>query len=99
MYRYEGIYEDVMSPELGKLAGPRFVERARLLGAMMRVVYLLSAAMPGVMPKLKWVKRDDGGLTLTVPREHAALMGERPEARLAQLAKVSGLDLKLSLAD
>ena len=99
MYRYEGIYEDMVSPELRKLAGTRYVERARLLGAMMRVVYLLSAAMPGVMPKLRWVKRGDGGLDLAVPKEQAALMGERPEARLAQLAKVSGLDLKLRLAD
>ena len=99
MFRYEGVYDDEVSPELRKLAGARLVERARLLGAMMRVVYLLSAAMPGVMPSLKWVKRDDGGFTLTVPKRHAALMGERPEARLAQLAKVSGLDLKLAMAD
>ncbi|MBO6539197.1 MAG: exopolyphosphatase [Rhizobiaceae bacterium] len=99
MYRYEGIYEDMVSPELRKLAGTRYVERARLLGAMMRVVYLLSAAMPGVMPKLRWVKRGEKALDLVVPKEQAALMGERPEARLAQLAKVSGLDLKLRLAD
>lgn len=99
MFRYEGVYEDQVSPELAKLAGSGLVERARLLGAMMRVVYLLSAAMPGVMPLLKWVKRDDGGFTLMIPKQHAALMGERPENRLAQLSKVSGLDLKLAVAD
>jgi exopolyphosphatase/guanosine-5'-triphosphate,3'-diphosphate pyrophosphatase len=99
MFRYEGVYDEDVSPELRKLAGTKLLDRARLLGAMMRVVYLLSAAMPGVMPSLKWVKRDDGGFTLTVPKEHAALMGERPEARLAHLSKVSGLDLKMAVVD
>ena len=46
---------------------PRYLERARLLGAMMRVVYLLSASMPGVMPKLRWERRDNGVLALVIP--------------------------------
>ena len=99
MFRYEGVYDDEVSPELRRLAGARLVDRARLLGAMMRVVYLLTAAMPGVMPSLKWVRRGDGGFSLAVPGRYAALMGERPEARMAQLAKVSGLDLKLVVAE
>lgn len=99
MFRYEGIYDEQVSPELRKLAGARWLERARLLGAMMRVVYLLTAAMPGVMPELKWVKREDGGLNLVVPKKFTDLAGERPVARLAHLAKVSGLDLKLVVAD
>jgi exopolyphosphatase / guanosine-5'-triphosphate,3'-diphosphate pyrophosphatase len=65
----------------------------------MRVVYLLTAAMPGVMPSLKWTRRDDGGFTLNVPKVHAALTGERPTSRMAQLAKVSGFDLKLAVGD
>ncbi|MBO6719363.1 MAG: exopolyphosphatase [Rhizobiaceae bacterium] len=97
MFRHEGVYDDMVSPELRTLAGTHLVERARLVGAMMRVVYLLTAAMPGVMPGLKWARRDDGGLTLSVPKQHSALMGERPTGRMAQLAKVSGLDLKLEV--
>jgi exopolyphosphatase/guanosine-5'-triphosphate,3'-diphosphate pyrophosphatase len=99
MFRHEGVYEDMVSPELRALAGTRLVERARLLGAMMRVVYLLSAAMPGVIPGLKWARGTDGSLTLTVPKQHASLMGERPTGRMAQLAKVSGLDLKLAVVE
>ena len=44
--------------EIKALATPRYLERARLLAAMMRVVYLLSASMPGVIPRLKWEKRE-----------------------------------------
>lgn len=98
MFRHEGVYEDAVSPEMRGLAGPRYVERARLLGAMMRVVYLLSASMPGVIPRLRWQRTGDRVMTLTVPADKAGLMGERPEGRIAQLAKVTGIDMKLAVA-
>ena len=60
-----------VAPEIKALATPRYLERARLLGAMMRVVYLLTASMPGVMPKLKWEKRDNGALALVIPASRA----------------------------
>jgi exopolyphosphatase/guanosine-5'-triphosphate,3'-diphosphate pyrophosphatase len=68
-----------------------------LLAAMMRVVYLLTASMPGVMPRLKWEKRDGGVLVLVIPSEFAGLYGERPVGRLAQLAKISGKKLELAI--
>ena len=34
---------------------------------MMRVVYMLSASMPGVIPRLKWEKRGNGALALVIP--------------------------------
>ena len=46
----------------------------------MRVVYLLTASMPGVMPRLKWEKRDSGALALVIPSDLAGLYGERPES-------------------
>ncbi len=95
LFRHDGIYDDVIAPELRDLIPPRYLERVRLLGAMFRVVYLLSASMPGVMPKLQWQSRPDGALALVVPARHAALYGERPANRLAQLAKVSGRKLEL----
>ena len=94
-FRNDGVFNDAIAPELKALATPRYLERARLLGAMMRVVYLLTASMPGVMPKLKWEKRDNGALALVIPASRAALRGERPEGRMAQLAKVSGRKLEL----
>jgi exopolyphosphatase/guanosine-5'-triphosphate,3'-diphosphate pyrophosphatase len=63
----------------------------------MRVVYLLSAAMPGVIPRLKWEEQGDGTLALVLPRELAGLYGERPVGRLAQLAKIANRPLMLKV--
>jgi exopolyphosphatase / guanosine-5'-triphosphate,3'-diphosphate pyrophosphatase len=95
LYRHEGIFDETLAPEIKTLASPRYIERARLLGAMLRVVYLLSASMPGVIPKLRWERRADGALALVIPASHASLYGERPAARLAALARVSGRSLEL----
>jgi exopolyphosphatase/guanosine-5'-triphosphate,3'-diphosphate pyrophosphatase len=97
LYRHEGIYEDGAAPEIKALAGAHYLERARLLGALLRVVYLFTASMPGVMPSLKWEKRDDGMLALVVPPAHAGLIGERPAGRLAQLAKLLGRPMELAV--
>jgi len=99
LFRHEGIYDDIVSSEMRGLATPRYYERAKLLGALMRVVYLLSASMPGVIPRLGWVRRGDRALTLLVPQDKASLIGERPEGRVAQLAKVAGLDLRIAVAE
>jgi exopolyphosphatase/guanosine-5'-triphosphate,3'-diphosphate pyrophosphatase len=99
LFRHEGIYDDVVSPEMRMLAAPRYLERAKLLGALMRVVYLLSASMPGLIPQLRWEQRGDRAFTLLIPKAHSGLMGERPEGRMATLAKVAGMDLKLAVAD
>lgn len=95
MYRHEGVFADGAAPELRALAGARLLERARILGALLRVVYLFSASMPGVIPRLSWRVEDDGALALIVPRSHEALMGERPDGRLAQLAKVLNRPMRL----
>ena len=99
LFRHEGIYDDVVSPEMRRLATPRYLERAKLLGALMRVVYLLSASLPGVMPKLEWRTRGDGALLLVVPKAHADLLGERPAGRLAQLAKLLNRNLEFAVGD
>jgi exopolyphosphatase/guanosine-5'-triphosphate,3'-diphosphate pyrophosphatase len=99
LYRHEGIYEDMAAPEIKALAGPHYLERARLLGALLRVVYLFTASMPGVMPDLKWAKRENGALALVIPARHAALIGERPAGRLAQLAKLLGRPMELVVGD
>jgi exopolyphosphatase/guanosine-5'-triphosphate,3'-diphosphate pyrophosphatase len=98
-FRHEGIFNEAAVGEIVALATPRYLERARLLGAMLRVVYLLSASMPGVIPKLKWESRAGGVLALVIPREFADLNGERPAGRLAQLARVTGRKLELVVGD
>jgi len=97
-FRNDGVFNDAVAPELKALATPRYVDRARLLAAMMRVVYLLTASMPGVMPRLRWEKRDSGALALVLPSDLSGLYGERPMGRLAQLSKISGRKLELVVA-
>ena len=99
MFRHDGVFDDGVSPEMRALAGVRHVEQARILGALLRVVYLFSASMPGMIPKLKWRKEDDGMLSLVVPASHAALMGERPDGRMVQLAKVLGRPMRIVVED
>lgn len=95
LYRHEGLIDDGAAPEIIQLAPQRYVERARFLGAMLRVVYLLSASMPGIIPRLRWEKGEDGSLTLVVPKSHADLIGERPVGRLAQLGRVTNRSLRM----
>jgi exopolyphosphatase / guanosine-5'-triphosphate,3'-diphosphate pyrophosphatase len=95
LYRHEGIFDDSAATDLKALTSPRYADRARVLGATLRVVYLLSASMPGMIPKLRWERRDNGSLALVLPASHRGLLGERPAGRLAQLARITGLSLEL----
>src|SRR5690606_14583037 len=52
LFRHEGLFDDGLSPEMRELATPQYVERARILGGLLRVVYLLTASMPGIIPQL-----------------------------------------------
>lgn len=99
MYRHEGNFDEAASPQLRELAGPRLLERARVLGALMRVVYLFSASMPGVIPRLTLRAGNDGSLALLVPKTLSGLMGERPDARMVQLGKVLGRPVSIAEAD
>lgn len=95
-YRHEGVNATGFDERLHEVAGPRIVQLAQLLGAVMRVAYLLSAAMPGVLKDLRWT--DDGDvITLHVGRHHAALLGERPEARLSHLAKLLDRECRMAV--
>jgi exopolyphosphatase/guanosine-5'-triphosphate,3'-diphosphate pyrophosphatase len=97
LYRHEGVFDDTAAPVMKALASQRYYKRARLLGAIFRVVYLLSASMPGVIPNLAWRPREDGTLLLVVPSSHAGLLGERPAGRLGQLARLVGRSLEFEV--
>ena len=50
-YRHVGlVMDDELSPRLRELASTRMIDRARVLGAALRLAYVVSAAMPGVLP-------------------------------------------------
>ena len=99
LYRHEGVFDDSAAADLKTLVPPRFADRARVLGATLRVVYLLSASMPGIIPRLRWERRDNGALALVIPASHRGLAGERPAGRIAQLARITGLNLELTVAE
>src|ERR1700693_5711426 len=49
-FRHVGLAGNELSPNVRELATARMIDRARVLGAAMRVAYLVSGAMPGVLP-------------------------------------------------
>jgi exopolyphosphatase/guanosine-5'-triphosphate,3'-diphosphate pyrophosphatase len=87
-YRHIGMDEDV-NPLIRGLASPRLLDRARILGALQRVAYIITASSPGVLPKVK-LTCPKGELRLTLPPDMADLGGERLNARLKQLARLLG---------
>ncbi len=88
-FRHAGLSEEDLSPRLRELATTRMLDRARVLGAAMRVAYILTAGQAGVLPKTPMqVKR--GKLILTLPGRYARLGSERVFNRLRQLARLVG---------
>lgn len=88
-FRHVGLIDQDLSPRLRALVSPPMFERARMLGAAMRVAYILSAAMPGVLPRAP-IAIDGKDLVLHLPNDLAALGGERLMKRLGALAKLVG---------
>lgn len=91
-YRFEGLYDDGRTGPLATIATDRLLQRAKLLGGLLRVVYLFSASMPGIVNELTFVRSDkpDLDLEFIVPASRHAFAGERIEGRLQQLAKLTG---------
>jgi exopolyphosphatase / guanosine-5'-triphosphate,3'-diphosphate pyrophosphatase len=98
-YRFEGLKDDHATDELATIASTRFLELAKLLGGLLRVAYIFSASMPGVVRHLRFEPPKNSqsiiDLELVVPHEHADFQGERVEGRLQQLAKLTGKRLAL----
>ncbi|MBC8129474.1 MAG: exopolyphosphatase, partial [Rhizobiaceae bacterium] len=96
-YRHEGNFEQVAVPDIESLLDARMLTRARMLAALFRVTYLLTASMPGVLPRLKWMQDPRGGFALVLPKDLAGLVGERPEGRLEQFGKIVERTLRLDI--
>jgi exopolyphosphatase/guanosine-5'-triphosphate,3'-diphosphate pyrophosphatase len=88
-FRHVGLVDDELSPHVRELANARMLDRARVLGATLRVAYLASASMPGVLPATPMVV-ERGRLKLKLPGAAASLAGERLFNRLRQLARLVG---------
>ena len=89
--RYMGLKHKSESQALLSLAGADLSARARIMGAAMRVAYPMSAAMPGVLPRISF-RVSDNTLVLVLPESLLFLNGEHLRGRLEQLAGVSGFN-------
>jgi exopolyphosphatase / guanosine-5'-triphosphate,3'-diphosphate pyrophosphatase len=90
-YRHEGLIDEQLSPRIREIAPTRLMERARALGAALRVAYLISGAMPGVLGRTRIEPRDKQ-LTLVLPPDLGPLGGARVLRRFGQLAKLAGME-------
>jgi exopolyphosphatase/guanosine-5'-triphosphate,3'-diphosphate pyrophosphatase len=88
-FRHVGLVDEELSPRLRELASTRVLDRARVLGAALRVAYLVSASATGVLPKTPMLV-EHGRLVLRFDPAIKALAGERVFARLRQLARLIG---------
>lgn len=82
---------------LRSLLTTRLFVRARLLGAAMRVAYLLSASIPGVLPRTSLRLRKEG-LVLTLPGDFADLVSDRVLSRLKAFGRLLGVDAAIEIA-
>ena len=96
-FRHEGLRDEGISPHLKALASPRIMERARLLGAAMRVAYLVSASMPGVLPRTS-LEIEKDRLVLRLPKDLQDLAGDRLANRVRQMARVIGKEPAVEIA-
>jgi exopolyphosphatase/guanosine-5'-triphosphate,3'-diphosphate pyrophosphatase len=97
-YRYVGLKEDPVTSRLRELVGSRMLERARLLGAIFRVAYLLSGAMRGLLPRIG-LHCTEKKVVLTFPHALGPLASERVAGRLKQLGKLLGREPVMTVLD
>lgn len=95
-YRHTG--EADVSLQLRRLASARMLDRAHIIGAAMRVGYVLSAAMPEILPRTPMVCKK-GKVVVTLPKDLAPLANGRVHSRLKQLARLIGRQGELTIGD
>lgn len=88
-YRHMGLLDDEASPRIREIASTRILERARTLGGAMRVAYLVSAAVAGMLPRAPLAMKR-GVLTLKLPNELGDLASDKLKGRLNKLGKLLG---------
>ena len=85
-FRYEGV--NARPPvDIAALVDDKGLSRARVLAALFRLAYSLSAAMPGALPDMA-LKVKAKKLELVLSGDNAALAGEVVGKRLEQLARL-----------
>ena len=86
--RYDGL-KSKTAAALVDLGNEALTERARLLGALFRVAYPMTAAMPGILPRIRF-EADGSVIRLVLPTDLTFLNGEHLQNRFDSLAGVAG---------
>jgi len=86
--RYDGL-KSKTAARLTPLAPPALIDSARRLGALFRVAYPMTAAMPGILPRVHFTL-EGNTLTLNLPSDLAFLDGDHLRNRLNQFAGAAG---------
>ena len=97
-YRHIGTHDLEQAPHLRELAGSSLLEHARVLGAAMRVAYILSAAMPNVLQQTP-IACEGRRLVLSLPGALANLANDRVMNRMRQLAKLLGREAQIIITN
>jgi len=84
--RYMGLNHKSSSQQLSDLMGEKTQFRARTIGALIRLAYVLSGAMPQILPKIKF-EITSKKLVLLLPGEFSFLDSLRLQSRLEQLGQ------------
>lgn len=98
-HRYQGLGSKVRAPRIAELAPAPVLAKARILAAMFRVLYLFSAAMPGIIPQLGIRRTGEEKAAIIVPRSISDLCGERPKERISQLGRELKMKVSLEITD
>jgi exopolyphosphatase/guanosine-5'-triphosphate,3'-diphosphate pyrophosphatase len=98
VFRHEGPECEHDFPALRSLLTTRQLLRARILGSAMRVAYLLTASMPGVLPNTP-LRCANGRLVLSLPAGRADLASDRLLNRAKTLGRLLGMEAVVETKD
>ena len=93
--RYVGLDEEV-ALQIRSMMPPAMIDRAQIVGALLRVASVLAAGMPDVLPRAA-MTASKGKVTVALPPDLADLATERLASRVKGLAKLLGRDPAVAL--
>ncbi len=96
-FRHEGLSPDKVGSRIKSLAGSRYLERARLLAALMRVAYPVSVSMEGILPQAS-LRARGAQVVLQLPSHMQDLANERLAGRMKALGKLLNMEPVIEIA-
>jgi exopolyphosphatase / guanosine-5'-triphosphate,3'-diphosphate pyrophosphatase len=97
-FRHVGLSDADIPGHARAIVSSRLLERAKILGASMRVAYILSAAMAGILPSTHF-RTKGSKIMLSIPETLDDLSGDRLNGRLKHLNRILGRDTEIVIDD